>query len=157
MLSVRKWHPYLFGNSFTFRSDHNPLKNIRDKKDPRGKIANWLMELEEYDYKIEHVPGKENIVADCLSRSSPTTPRPPSRLEEHVYLVSDNFKERLRAAQLEDVVIQRTLEDLSSFGHVKAGRLKRVSKQLCVDGDILTKSGRPVIPSSMYANTESEM
>ena len=156
VLSARKWHPYLFGNRFTFRSDHDPLKNIRNKKDPRGKIANWLMELEEYDYHIEHIPGKDNIVADCLSRSKPTTQPPPSRLEEHVHLVSDNFRERLREAQAEDVVIQRAREDLSSLGHVKAGRLKRVSKQLRMEGDLLTKSGRPVIPSSMYASVIDE-
>ena len=73
VLSSRKWHPYLFGNKCIFRSDHDPLKTIRNKKDPRGKIANWLMELEEYDYVIHHVPGKENITADCLSRA-PTLP-----------------------------------------------------------------------------------
>ena len=39
VLAVRKWHPYLYGNKFTFRSDHNPLKDIRDKKDPQGNIA----------------------------------------------------------------------------------------------------------------------
>ena len=150
VLSVRKWHPYLFGNRFTFRSDHDPLKNIRSKKDPRGKIANWLMELEEYDYHIEHIPGKDNVVADCLSRSRPTTQPPPSRLDEHVLGVSEDFRERLRAAQSNDTVIQRAREDLGSFGHVKAGRLKRVSKQLRIEGDILTKSGRPVIPTSMY-------
>ena len=150
VLAVRKWHPYLFGNRFMFRSDHDPLKNIRSKKDPRGKIANWLMELEEYDYEIEHVPGKDNIVADCLSRSKPLTEPPASRLEEHVCLVSDDFKDRVREAQAEDVIIQRAREDLNAFGHVKAGRLKRVSKQLRVEEDILTKSGRPVIPTSMY-------
>ena len=73
VLAVRKWHPYLYGNRFTFRSDHNPLKNIRNKKDPRGKIANWLMELEEYDYVIQHIPGKDNVIADCLSRSGTNT------------------------------------------------------------------------------------
>ena len=150
VLAVRKWHPYLFGNRFTFRSDHNPLKNIRSKKDPRGKIANWLMELEEYDYEIEHIPGKNNVVADSLSRSGTSSEPPASRLEEFVNAVSDEFKEQLRTAQAEDIVVQRAIGDLSAFGHVKAGRLKRVSKQLRMEGDILTKSGRPVIPSSMH-------
>ena len=156
VLAVRKWHPYLFGNRFTFRSDHNPLKNIRGKKDPRGKIANWLMELEEYDYQVEHIPGKNNVVADCLSRSGTKNEPPTSRLEDFVFLVSDDFNEQLRTSQAEDVVVRRAIEDLSTFGHVKAGRLKRVSRQLRIEGDILTKSGRPVIPSSMYEYVVNE-
>ena len=93
VLAVRKWHPYLYGNRFTFRSDHNPLKNIRNKKDPRGKIANWLMELEEYDYVIQHIPEKDNVIAECLSRSGTNTEPPPSRLDEYLNSVSDEFKE----------------------------------------------------------------
>lgn len=29
---------------------------------------NWLMWLQEYDYEIQHVPGKTQVVADGLSR-----------------------------------------------------------------------------------------
>ena len=156
VLSSRKWHPYLFGNKCIFRSDHDPLKNIRNKKDPRGKIANWLMELEEYDYVIKHVPGKENIAADCLSRSNTTAEPPPSRLEEFVYSVVDKFKESLCEAQSNDIVIQHALEELSTTGIITAGRLKRVGKQLRVEEGILTKSGRPVVPSSMQKCIVSE-
>ena len=92
VLAVRKWHMYLFGNKFTFRSDHDPLKSIRNKKDPRGKIANWLMELEEYDYDIQHIKGTDNTKAGCLSRSGTTTEPPAGRLEEHVFVVSDDFQ-----------------------------------------------------------------
>ena len=107
------------------------------------------MELEEYDYETEHVPGID-VVADCLSRSNPLTQPPPSRLEEHVCLVSNDFKEHLREAQTEDTVIQHARRDLNDFRHVKAGRLKQVSEQLGVEEDIFTKLGRPVIPTSIY-------
>ena len=156
VLSSRKWHPYLFGNKCIFRSDHDPLKTIRNKKDPRGKIANWLMELEEYNYIINHIPGKDNITADCLSRSNTTLEPPPSRLEEFVYAVDEGFSEKLRDAQSNDVVIQHALRELSTTGKITAGRLKRVGKQLRVEEGILTKNGRPVIPSSMQKYVVSE-
>ena len=57
-----------------------------------------------------------------------------------MYTVSDEFREQLRAAQCDDVVIKRAREELSTTGVVTAGRLKRVRKQLRVVGDILTKS-----------------
>ena len=48
---------YLAGQSFILNSDHNPLVQLRQKKDPRGKFANWLTELEEYDYTVKYLPG----------------------------------------------------------------------------------------------------
>ena len=56
--AVRQWHVYLYGNKFKVLSDHNPLLTIRNKKDPRGKVARWLMELQEYNFDISHIPGK---------------------------------------------------------------------------------------------------
>ena len=34
----------------------------------RGRVARWMMELAEYDFRIEFVPGRLNDVADALSR-----------------------------------------------------------------------------------------
>ena len=63
----RKWAPYCSG-LVVFHTDHQPLKYIRKQKDPRGKFARWLVELENYDYRVEYVPGKDNVEADYLSR-----------------------------------------------------------------------------------------
>ena len=87
--------------------------------------------------------------SNFASRSGTTTEPPAGRLEEFVNLASDDYKERVRVAQNEDDVVRRAKEDLSKSRMVKAGRLKQVTKQLRVENDILTKSGRPVIPSSM--------
>ena len=32
------------------------------------KLARWWMLLQEFDYELEYVTGKSNVVADCLSR-----------------------------------------------------------------------------------------
>ena len=68
IVAVRHWHVYLAGTHFTLMSDHNPLTHLRKQKDPRGKFGRWITELEEYDYSIRYVPGKENIKADTLSK-----------------------------------------------------------------------------------------
>ena len=36
--------------------------------DPHGRIARWMMELNEFNFQLEHIPGNENIVPDVLSR-----------------------------------------------------------------------------------------
>ncbi len=47
------------------RTDHKNLVNI---KDTHGKIARWRMALDTFQYRIEYVEGKDNAVADNLSR-----------------------------------------------------------------------------------------
>lgn len=37
-------------------------------KDPHHKLVRWKLRLEEFDYEIRHRPGKQNVVADGLSR-----------------------------------------------------------------------------------------
>ena len=97
VVALRQWHTYLFGNKFIGRSDHNPLLTIRNKKDPQEKITRWLMELEEYDFVIEHVSGIKNIKADFLTRIPNTTAtQPNSLLDEHIYSISNkHFTEQL--------------------------------------------------------------
>ncbi|KII70811.1 hypothetical protein RF11_15642 [Thelohanellus kitauei] len=38
-------------------------------KDLKGRGSRWLMELENYDYDIEYIPGKTYSIADAVSRS----------------------------------------------------------------------------------------
>ena len=63
-------------------TDHCPLTWLRTIKDPRGRIARWIMTLAEYDWSIVHKRGKENSNADALSRlpSEPLLLRPLQKL-----------------------------------------------------------------------------
>ena len=39
LMAVMQWHVYLVGSEFTFKSDHNPLVQLRNPKNPKGKFA----------------------------------------------------------------------------------------------------------------------
>ena len=49
------------------KTDNNLVRWLCEKKLKR-KFARRMMELQEYDFMIQHVKGKENVVADTLSR-----------------------------------------------------------------------------------------
>ena len=66
--AIEKWRKYLFGKPFLLSTDHRQLTFIQTMKEPRGRIARWISRLQEYDFRIQYKLGKENHVADCLSR-----------------------------------------------------------------------------------------
>ena len=62
------WRHHLVGNHFTVRTDHAPLKHFHPQKHVTDKLARWLDFLSEFDFTVEHIPGKDNTAADGLSR-----------------------------------------------------------------------------------------
>lgn len=62
------FRPYLYGVKFLVRTDHQPLKWLSSLKEPNSRLIRWRIKLGEYDFDIEYVKGKENKVADFLSR-----------------------------------------------------------------------------------------
>lgn len=65
---VKHFRPYLYGQQFKIRTDHGALKWLLTFKNPEGQTARWLQVLAEYDFVIEHRPGRRHGNADALSR-----------------------------------------------------------------------------------------
>ena len=61
---------YLWGAPFSVRclSDHRSLQHLRTQRDLHGRMGRWQDALSEFDYSISYYPGRENVVADFLSR-----------------------------------------------------------------------------------------
>lgn len=68
--AITTFRPYVYGRKFLVRSDHKPLTHLYKRKNPASKLTNIRLDLEEYDFVIEHISGKNNVVADALSRIS---------------------------------------------------------------------------------------
>ena len=62
------WRHYLMGNFFELRTDHYGLKYLFDQPILNVRQARWLEFLCEFDFEIKHIKGKENKVADALSK-----------------------------------------------------------------------------------------
>lgn len=66
--ATKYYRPYLYGVKFLIQTDHRPLKWLDSLKEPNSKLQRWRIKLNEYDYEIDYVRGKDNNVADFLSR-----------------------------------------------------------------------------------------
>ena len=50
------------------RTDHRPLSFVKAGSEHNRKLARWWAELQNYNVRVEYLPGKKNVVADTLSR-----------------------------------------------------------------------------------------
>ncbi len=58
----------LGGKPFVVYTDHASLRTAVNSPHLSQRMARWLAFFAEYDFKVEYKPGKENILADALSR-----------------------------------------------------------------------------------------
>jgi hypothetical protein len=68
--TLKKYRHYLQGTKYPVivKSDHQNLRTFTTTKTLNARQARWAEELSAYDFVIEHIKGKENTVADALSR-----------------------------------------------------------------------------------------
>jgi len=72
--AVQQWRPYLLGHSFTVRTDHQALKFLLEQRVGTVFQQRWLSKLLGYDFQIEYKKGRDNVVADALSRLPESNP-----------------------------------------------------------------------------------
>jgi hypothetical protein len=68
MRTLETWQHYLWPKEFVIHSDHESLKHIRSQGKLNRRHAKWVEFIEPFPYVIKHKKGKENIIADALSR-----------------------------------------------------------------------------------------
>ncbi len=127
MIASREWDVCLRGRHVLLRTDHKPIRYLQTKArlsaEPFLFQARWLNEIQSYDFDVEHVPGKNNIVPDMLSRRKGYSP-----ILNAMQFVADDFLIKASEAYNTDdwfLVIMKALDgentqpDVSEAKHVK--------------------------------------
>ncbi|XP_078431690.1 uncharacterized protein LOC144703384 [Wolffia australiana] len=66
--TLRHWRHYLLPKEFFLFSDHEALRHLHDQKKVSDRHARWIAYLQDFTFIIRHKKGKDNVVADALSR-----------------------------------------------------------------------------------------
>ena len=66
--ALHKFRSYIMGGKIIIRVDHKAVTFLKTCKLLSGRLTRWIMAIQDYDISIEYCPGKNNLVADTLSR-----------------------------------------------------------------------------------------
>ena len=66
--ALHKFRSYIMGGKIIIRTDHKALTFLKTCKLLSGRLTRWTMAIQDYDISIEYCSGKDNLVADTLSR-----------------------------------------------------------------------------------------
>ena len=70
ILALLQFEIYVTSNigPLLVQTDHNPIKFIEQFSNKNRRLIRWSLFLQDFDLNIQHIPGKENIIPDILSR-----------------------------------------------------------------------------------------
>lgn len=73
VFGLERLHNFIFGGQITLQTDHKPLIGILQKcvADISPRLQRLMLRVHRYDVCLQYLQGKENVIADALSRISP--------------------------------------------------------------------------------------
>ncbi|GKG03425.1 putative reverse transcriptase domain-containing protein, partial [Tanacetum coccineum] len=131
VFALKIWRHYLYGTKCTMFTDHKSLQHILDQKELNMRQRRWLELLSDYDCDIRYQPGKENVIADALSRKER---EPPLRVRALVMTISLDLPRQILNAQNEDVG-EMLVENAKNLEAIRTEKLEpRADGTLCLNG-----------------------
>jgi len=104
--SLRKFRVYLLNIPFRIVTDCKAFVQTMSKKDACVRVARWALEIEEFQYKVEHRPGTSMRHADALSRN------PVECFVLEIKETQDALIAQIKHAQIDDPEIKEIVESV---------------------------------------------
>eukprot|EP00914_Ancora_sagittata_P034747 GHVO01070115.1.p1 GENE.GHVO01070115.1~~GHVO01070115.1.p1 ORF type:complete len:862 (+),score=100.28 GHVO01070115.1:29-2587(+) len=170
VFALRRMHNYIHGGHVTVQTDHKPLVPMFNREVHLSTIRQQrlLLKLHEYDLTLEYLKGKDNVIADALSRMtiSPEDTR-DSRQDQDpettipVHAITNNISAsesrlmKLRKAATTDPTMSQLahyiLQGWPQHRHLTNPEVQdywNYKNELSVEDGIIYKNDRLVIPES---------
>ena len=170
VFTLTRLKTYLLGISFVVQTDHRPLLAIVKKPIDRisNRLQRWLLNIQHFDFELQHIAGKTNLIADGLSRNAPDVGN-PDPLENCEYTICFLLRkspidlrrvadETSRDPLLREIVtaVQNGWDGKTKKLHPYYSLRHELSVKVCNTEDsgknvVLTRGDLVVIPNSLVA------
>ena len=134
--SVKHFRHYLLGKKFLIRTNHSSLKWITQIKSPEGQLAQWIEVLGQYQFQIEHRPGRFHGNADGLSRRpcDGIDCKQCERLAKHMDEKPVHVKKNRKSKRTHHSQVKVPLTENSPSEKVNRVKSKKVSSESWIQG-----------------------
>lgn len=168
VFAMEKFYRYVFGRRVKIVTDHKPLEGIfgSQKSKPAviaSRLQRFIVRMSIFDYEIAAIKGRDNAVADCLSRLPISGELNDKDKWEATFISINHFSNEHCLNLNLELVKKKTAEDATLckvLNYVKTGWPDRVSDRLeklywgkrdslNVEMECLTMNDRVVIPKSL--------
>lgn len=134
---LQYFHPYVYGRQVKVFTDHKALQWLKEMKHPNGKLARWIMKLQEYEYTVQRKPSSLMQHADALSRAT-------NELRELQDLDEDISKAKRWVSKGSRP--RETLKD----GSVVLHALYNIFDSLCIENHLFYRTWEDAVQKAFY-------
>ena len=162
---MEKFHYFLYGRKFILQTDQKPLVSIFRKHmiDVSPRIQRITIRAWQYGFEPQHIPGRNNIISDALSRVTPLEFQ-DSNAEKDILTVNflqySSIKEKERDEVLQETNKDKELQSLKQYistgWPVKRSQIPvflhpywNFRDELTIESGILMKNSKVLIPESL--------